>query len=102
MNTKHIDQKNIKCLTCDKMFFDIETMNNHHLGHQNMTKKCRYCKKDILAAQYKRHLLKHRNLLECSLCNLKLYNRSQLNAHLKTHAGTHPYSCGGKFFLITY
>ena len=45
MNSKHIDQKNIKCLTCDKMFFDIETMNNHHLGHQSLTKNVDVAKK---------------------------------------------------------
>ena len=26
-------------------------------------------------------MLRHRNLFKCSLCDLKLYNRSQLNAH---------------------
>ena len=45
MNLKHIDQKNIKCLKCNEMFFDTETMSNHNLGHERVTKNVDIVKK---------------------------------------------------------
>lgn len=87
-----------KCLTCDKMFQNIETLKIHIRTHNTRRYECLECGKGFSQLRnYKYHVSVHRGSKEfaahCPECNKVFNDKGYLSSHLKIHRNLKEYGC---------
>lgn len=87
-----------KCLMCDKMFENIETLKIHIRTHNTRRYECNECGKQFSQLRnYKYHISVHRGSKEfaahCPECNKVFNDKGYLSSHLKIHRNLKEYGC---------
>lgn len=117
LETIHVRSKEFVCDFCPKFYFIKKDLVNHMKKHGQKSFKCKVCDyKTAFKVPFEQHQLTHGEKVECPICSkkvtslkqhmnythkpkvscpicLKMFHRSRLGNHIKTHEFQRIYVC---------
>lgn len=93
-----IKEENQKCAICDKVFENLDSLEQHEKSHKSPRYECNECGKGFSQLRnFKYHISVHRGTKEfaakCPECGKMFNDKGYLSSHMKIHRNKKEYEC---------